>query len=497
MFLALPATMSVVAASPALLAIAAEAPDSPVSIIAHVAEDSMAVRSAISELGGEVTKDLHIINAFAARLSASAAISLAKSGDVRWISLDAPVEQVARPFRDPCATGCEPTYFLDTLNVREVWAEGITGAGIGVAIIDSGIQTDRDFSVEPGKPKSRIVWQQSFAADASSSSDEYGHGTHVAGIAGGHGGSSAGLYAGVAPEINLINLKVSNDVGMAYESDVVDALQWALENKELFNLRVINLSISSTAEVSYHESPLAAAAEILWFNGVVVVASSGNTDAGTATSLINAAPANDPFIITVGATDEQSTSDRADDTIGSFSAHGTTMDGFSKPEIVAPGKNIISVLADSSDWSRDYPERTVLDREYFRISGTSLSAPMVAGAAALMLQADPSLTPDQVKHRLTTAASTISDGASSFPYLDVHAVLSETSTDSANTGTEVSRLLTSGEDPVFFDSVSWNSVSWNSVSWNSVSWNSVSWNSVSWNSVSWNSVSWNSVSWNE
>jgi serine protease AprX len=220
-----------------------------------------------------------------------------------------------------------------------------------------------------------------------------------------------------------------------------------------------------------------AAAEILWFNGVVVVAASGNTDPQGLYNPTQAAPANDPFLITVGASTEKDTVKIEDDAWANFSARGITQDGFYKPEIYAPGVGIISVLADSSMWGLDYPEKVALANEYIRLSGTSMSAPMVTGAAALLLQAEPDLTPDQVKYRLLNASASLQG----YPYLDVYAALTIPTTESANKGVEASKLLWSGEEPVVWESVAWNSVAWNSVAWNSVAWNSVSWNSVAWN----------------
>jgi serine protease AprX len=387
---------------------------------------------------------------------------------------------------DPCP-GCTPNTYLDTLNVGPVWEMGIEGQGVTIAVIDSGVAPDADFSA--------IVESRDFGSSVGD--DPSGHGTHVAGIIAGNGTDSGGLYRGVAPQANLISIAISDETGMAYESDVIEGLQWLYENKETYNIRIVNISFNTTAEISYHESPMNAAAEILWFNGIVVVASAGNKGVADGPNPANAAPANDPFIITVGASHEQGTADRSDDTIGSFSASARTLDGFDKPDLIAPGKDIYSVLSVDSDWDLLYPERTVANGEYFRLSGTSMSAPMVSGAAALLLQDEPDLTPDQVKYRLMNSAGEIgSDLRMSYPYLDVYAAVTGTSTASANTGLLASNMLTTGDEPIT-SSVSWNSVSWNSVSWNSVSWNSVSWNSVSWNSVSWNSVSWNSVSWED
>jgi serine protease AprX len=288
--------------------------------------------------------------------------------------------------------------------------------------------------------------------------------------------------------VDLINLKVCDNYGMTTESDVVEAMQWVYDNKDApaYRIRIVNLSLNSTVDQSYHTSPIDAAAEILWFNGVVVIASAGNGAAGSYNT-INAAPANDPFIITVGAADEAGTPNRADDFIASFSAFGTTLDGFAKPDIVAPGKNVVSVLATESWWRNEYPDRFV-ENLYFRASGTSMAAPMVTGAVALLLQDEPNLTPDQVKYRLLNTGSTLpgyGGDSHQYPYLDVSAAVNGITTQSANTGLTASQLLWSGSNPITWGSVAWNSVAWNSVAWNSVAWNSVAWNSVAWNSVAW------------
>jgi serine protease AprX len=378
-------------------------------------------------------------------------------------------------------TAALENYFLDTLGVRQAWDLGYDGKKVGVVVFDSGITKDDDFG-------RRVKKQVSLSPDSSTVNDIYGHGTHVAGIVGGDGSDSNGQFMGVAPGVNLYSVKVSDGIGMSYESDAVAGLQWALDYAAKNNIRIVNMSLNSTVEQSYHTSPLNAAIEILWFNGIVVIASAGNVYDGMTYNPILAAPANDPFVITVGASHEQGTTDPADDIMTDFSAYGPTQDGFIKPDIIAPGKDIYSVLSSQSNWAVEHPDRVALDGEYFRLSGTSMSAPIVAGAAALLLQAEPDLTPDQVKYRLMNATNrTLADPTGqSYPYLDVYTALTNITTESANTGIEASQLLWTGEDPVTWDSVSWNSVGWNSVGWNSVGWNSVAWNSVAWNSVAWN-----------
>jgi serine protease AprX len=481
----------------------AEDPGQTLRAIVQEADETDFAEHFVEEMGGSVLKDLPIINAFAAEMPAKVVPELAGMASVTWVSLDALVTPTGKPIKDP-APSEEPlpeNYYLETLGVRQVWDMGYRGEGIGVAVIDSGIFTDRDFTITSKKPHTRITVQISFNSDKVS--DEYGHGTHVAGIIGGNGGASGGVYSGIAPMVDLINLKISNDLGLAYESDTVDAMQWVLDNKDQYNIRVVNLSIQSTVPQSYHESALDAAVEILWFNGVVVVAAAGNWKNSDDFKAIEAAPGNDPFIITVGATNEKGTSNRTDDSITSFTSDGTTLDGYYKPDIFAPGVDIISVLSYGSDWIFEHPDHVVMDGEYFRLSGTSMAAPMVAGAAALLLQAEPDLTPDQVKYRLTHSAGTVG----SSPYLDVHAALTMPSFEAANQGIVPHMLLAkmamiaywssqNGEENIDWGAINWDAVNWNAVNWNAVNWNAVNWNAVNWNAVNWNAVNWNAVNWN-
>ncbi|MCP4425657.1 MAG: S8 family serine peptidase [Chloroflexi bacterium] len=381
---------------------------------------------------------------------------------------------------NPLSDGTAYNFYLDTLNVPQVWDMGYAGDGIGVVIVDSGVNKMADFG-------RRIQKAISFNPNSNTINDVNGHGTHVAGIVGGNGAAAYGRFTGIAPEVDIYSLKISDETGMAYESDLVDAMQWILDYKDRYNLRVVNLSVNSAVESSYHTSPVNAAAEILWFNGIVIVASAGNSGNNPHFNAINTAPANDPFIITVGASHDKETVDRTDDRVTPFSAYGMTMDGFAKPDIIAPGKNIISLLSGQSSWYAEHTERVVHEK-YFRISGTSMSAPMVTGAAALLLQAEPDLTPDQVKYRLMHSGSGIAgvrQDPNVYPYLDVYAALTTPTTESANTGIEASKLLWTGDNPVQWGSVNWGSVNWGSVNWGSVNWGSVNWGSVNWGSVNW------------
>ena len=464
---------------PLLLELATENPGQMVRVIVQKMPGAQGVEALATELGGKVTQDLSIINAFAAEMSAQAAIKLSRAHTVRWVSLDTAMLQPS--YCSQCiVTNNLANAYVRAINADKVWNRSpyIQGQGVGIAIVDSGINPSGDFYTVMGV--NRQVANVRFNTDYNqNTSDGYGHGTHVASIAGGDGSDSNGLYIGVAPMANIINVKVSNDDGSAMMVNVIQGLQWILENKDTYNIRVVNLSLNSTVAESYHTSPLDAAIEILWFNQIVVVASAGNYGNGAIYP-----PANDPFVITVGATDDKGTDTLSDDTIASFSAYNTTVDGFMKPDLVAPGKNIIARLVNTNmGMASEHPENLV-GNQYFRMSGTSASAPMVSGAVALLLRNEPNLTPDQVKYRLMTTANKVWPGydatTAGAGYLDVQTALQTTTAESANIGIMPSQLLYTGPDPITWSSVGWNSVGWNSVGWNSVGWNSVGWNSDYW-----------------
>ncbi|MCP4428884.1 MAG: S8 family serine peptidase, partial [Chloroflexi bacterium] len=482
---------------PALLAMAAEQPDAQTRVIIQKSDVEADVAGLVASMGGTVVHDLRLINAVAAEMTLETAVDLSFNANVSWVSLDGAVESAGKPPKDDGPTTVNT--YLDTLGVRDAWALGYDGQGIGIALIDSGI--------EHADLNDHVVVEVPFNIH-SNIEDYSGHGTHVAGVIAGSGDGSRGDYAGVAPGASLIALSVGDYNGNAYESDTVAALQWIYDNKDAYNIRIVNLSINSTTTGFYHESPLNAAAEILWFNGIVVVVSAGNSGTDAQIDTITAAPANDPFFIAVGATDENGTDRRQNDTIPTFSASGWTLDGHWKPDIFAPGVDIISALATGSMWDYLYTEREITtsvqgqEYGYFRASGTSMSAPMVSGAVALLLQAEPNLTPDQVKYRLNWAATSING----YAYMDVANTLTSSTSESANQDTVPHMLLAkmaliaywaneNGDENIDWSTVDWDAVNWDAVDWDAVDWASVNWGSVNWGSVNWGSVNWGSVNW--
>jgi serine protease AprX len=307
---------------------------------------------------------------------------------------------------------------------------GLTGAGVGVAVIDSGITGwHDDLYMEPGTgpydplnyatyPQyvPRVVHFRDFVAPVASPTnyyteypyDDFGHGTHVAGIIAGNGYDSSSLRSGIAPKANIVSLKVLDGAGRGYISNVIAALDYAISIKDTHNIRVINLSVGAAVDQSFNTDPLALAAKRAVDAGIVVVTAAGNLGKnaqgqpqyGGVTS-----PGNAPWVLTVGASSHEGTEGRGDDTVQTFSSRGPTwIDFAAKPDIVAPGVGIESLSDPSSSMFAAYSQYllpgtdpTLWYAPYLSLSGTSMSSPVVAGTVALMFEANPRLTPNAVK----------------------------------------------------------------------------------------------------
>jgi len=465
--------------------VANTSPDQLVSVIVQQSGQSDAVAKFVEKLGGTVTKDLKIINALAVNIPAGSILRLEDHPDVQWVSPDAPMLDANNGIGNQENPDNLTNTYLQSIRANQIWEENpnLHGEGISVAVVDSGIQISDDLFIRGSDDRNVSQNLRIKAWSLAQFADGFGHGTHVAGIIGGNGINSNGDFMGVASGVNFIDVRVTNNQGEAATSDLVAGLQWIYDHKDEYNIRVLNLSMNSSIPESYHTSPLDAALEILWFNGIVVVVSSGNNGSGEDNGILYP-PANDPFVITVGAADDLRTADPTDDVLAPFSAYGTTIDGFNKPDIVAPGKDIVSILA---KWkcvlAKQHPDN-VVDRNYFRMSGTSMAAAVTSGSVALLLQDEPELNPDQVKYRLMATARPFNYGNQA-GYLDIYAAVYGDTTDTANTGNPVSQLLWTGSDPINWGSVNWSSVNWSSVNWSSVNWSSVNWSSVNWSSLYW------------
>ena len=341
-----------------------------------------------------------------------------------------------------------------------------------IAIVDSGVQPRADFG-------SRLRAQVSFVSTGpNASGDGFGHGTLVASIAAG----SAEGYTGMSPKSDLVSLDVLNDAGAGVMSDVIAACDWILANKQTYNIRVANFSLNAGSGASILYDPLDAAVEKLWLDGVVVVAAAGNYAVNGAESGVLFSPANDPFVITVGADDVNGTSSNWNDFAAPWSAWGFTYDGFRKPELSAPGRRITAAVPSTSTLANLFPWRKV-GSDYMWMSGTSFAAPVASGAAAWFLAKNPSWTPDQVKGALMLDLDTPSGytpgGALGLGVIDADGDVGTTSPPNPNAG--LNQFVSNGT----FDREAWRKAAESSASWNSASWSSASWSSASWSSASW------------
>ena len=451
---------------PRIASIAARRPNEVVETIvqfnAGVTVDR--ARWDVTRAQGSVFGQLHIINALAVKLSASRARWLAANPDVHAVSLNAQIKPQSylgswSPIPGSLLNQLQSTY-PQTLNTFPGWIHGVTGAGVSVAVIDTGIDGDLpDFQAANGQG-SRVVESVVTNPGAQTANDMYGHGTDVAGIIAGNGLNRSpsdplyGQYIGVAPHADLVSIKVSDDSGNSNVLNVIYGLQFAVDHKADFNIRVVNMSLDSTTPQSYTTDPLDAAVESAWMHGLVVVAAAGNR--GSASDAVQYSPANDPYAITVGAVDENGSSNPSGDTVASWSSQGTTQDGIQKPDVYAPGAHIISVLAPNSVFAGMCPG-CIVGGSYIRTSGTSMATPMISGLVADLLQVHPNWTPNQVKGVLT--ASQVSSNQN-VQEPDFNKAVLFWNPPSADQGLTPNSLITDANGDINYSQSSWSQSSW-------------------------------------
>jgi serine protease AprX len=337
----------------------------------------------VALLGGTVTQQLPIVTGFAATIPSTVLSSIAGLPGVRVVSGNQPVV----PASVDTTTAPGPSVHREAIGSAAANASGLTGAGTTVAVIDTGIA---DVPALAGRVRSvtgptGTVQRCVNLSNEAGCNDSVGHGTFV-----------AGMVNSVAPGADLLSIKLSGRDGTSNVSTVLAAMQWVITNRSAYGIKVVNLSMRSDSSLSYRLDPLNLAVEQLWANGITVVVSAGNQ--GSAAGTI-AKPGDDPWVITVGSSDDHGTASTDDDTVSSFSSRGPTFaDGISKPDVVAPGQSLHSLRSPGSQADLEYPN--FVDDTYRLGSGTSFSAPEVAGAAALLHQAAPTASNDRLKFAL-------------------------------------------------------------------------------------------------
>ena len=461
------------------------------------------------QLNGTAQAALPLIDSAAGLATAAGITALAATPGVAYVHQDAAV----RAHDSSGAASLGSAYPL-AVNADRAWNAGRTGKGVTVAVLDSGIAPDADLT----QPTNRILAEVNFAdpLPAAGSTDPGGHGTHVAGTIAGNGLRSAGQYVGIAPRVNLVDVRVLDTNGNGRVSSVVLGVQWALDHRAQYGIRVLNLSLGAPAPASYRTDPLAAAVEIAWARGLVVIAAVGNT-AGSVDS-----PGEDPYVLTVGATDDRQTGPVSDDMVAWFSGSGTPSGSTSKPDVVAPGRRITSVRVPGSALDRLLPDHVVTaatGATYFRLTGTSMATAVVSGAVALLLEQQPTLTPDQVKAIIkgttrpfgqasgsTPSAATIGSGL-----VDAYAALTSGLRGSANRGQRPSdgtartlfpalygqplTWVNANYDGLLWGLLTWSTLRWDNIAWDNIAWDNIAWDNIAWDNIAWDNIAWDSSKW--
>jgi serine protease AprX len=365
-----------------------------------------AAMARVAAVGGRVTRDLPMIGGFGAVVPAAAAPALRADPAVRSVTPDATVRVNAAPalFAPKPPPPPEPTaVYTKSLGADRAWQAGAKGEGVTVAVLDTGVSPHADLAGRLVDVRNDITGQVTPCMNLSGEpncNDNYGHGTFVAGVVAGDGTTGGSdEYSGVAPEAKVLAIKVTGRSGATDVSNVLAAIQWVVSFKSTYDIKVLNLSMSTDSVQSYRTDPFNYAVERAWDAGIVVVVSASNR--GPATTSISK-PGDDPLVVTVGATDDRGTFGVGNDEIPDFTARGPTpADGIAKPDVVAPGAHMRSLMSNGSFIAQNSGAPA---GPYLRGSGTSFSAAAVSGVAALMLGRNPGMTPNQVKYALLRTA---------------------------------------------------------------------------------------------
>jgi serine protease AprX len=373
----------------------------------------------------------------------------------------------------------------------KLWAgdqQSYTGKFPAIAVVDSGIQADRDDF------KGRLVANVNLCTlPNNSAGDGRGHGTFVAGIAaGGRDGR-----AGAAPLAPIVSVDVMDDSGQALTSDVIAGAQWVLANKDRYNIRVANFSLHSVRPSNFTRDPLDQAVEKLWFGGVTVVVAAGNYGTATGPSGVKYAPGNDPFVITVGAVDLGGTSNARDDAVAPWSAYGYTYDGFYKPEVAAAGRYMVGPVPAGATIAKERAA-SMVGSDRIQLSGTSFAAPVVAGTVAQMLARHPNWGPDQVKGALMVTARPVLKNPRAAGMGEVTAPKAAQITYAPNPNAGIDQYLKTNPDgSVSFDAMAWTSSAKGDLAWNSLAWSDLAWSDSNLAAMAWTDLAWTDMAWTD
>lgn len=446
-----------------------------VALVRTTSGSATAVAARVTAAGAVEIQTFDAIDVVVARVNGAALTELAGDPAVTTATTDTAVTAVGgTKDLDRATPGAKDSAGNDAIHAPRAWGRS-TGAGVVVALIDSGI------AAHPDLPAGKVVARVDFVKDGSRELDPAGHGTHLAGIIAAKGEE----FRGVAPDARLVDLRVLDRSGNGRMKNVLAAFDWLLRNRKAYGIGVANLSFGAPQKNGYHEDLLSAVVESAWFSGVVVVSAAGNDgpQAGTITT-----PGSDPFVVTAGSFDDQGTPGDADDRESAFSSRGPTLDGVTKPDVLAPGKRVVSLRARGSQLENELPDRVVVERKttkdeesrYIRMTGTSASSAFVSGVAALVLAAHRDYSPTKVKGAIVASGRRVTGSAT--PAVDAPDAL--TAMRAVNQRLAPSRLLMTTLQKqglaIGATGVTWEGVTWEAVTWEGVTWEGVTWESVTW-----------------
>src|SRR5215469_3997175 len=362
---------------------------------------------AVLRVGGSILTQFHIINGVEASILTAAEPTLAALPGIT-VTPDISVSvQSTIPSTGPHTPS---DAFLQETGSARLASTGDTGQGVTVAVLDTGIDNLPDFA-------GRLVGGVDLTNGNNPYQDSYGHGTFVAGLIAGSGVSSNGTYSGEAPGAKLVSIKVAGADGTTHLGTLISGLQWAVDNRSAYGIGVLNISLGFEPDQSTVNNPLDQAVEAAWKSGIAVIACAGNAGPFNGTIL---SPGDDPLVITVSALDDMATPSVADDEMTDFGSAGpTSPDGWVKPDLVTSGRSVVSLDAPGSAIDSGFPSARIGSANFVG-SGTSFSAAITSGAAALVLADNAGLTPDQVKARLL---GTTNPGPVGNPFADGHGAL--------------------------------------------------------------------------
>jgi serine protease AprX len=482
---------------------------SPSEAVIVTADGLLSPVAAVLEVGGTIVTQYHIIDGVDALIPTAVEPLLAA---LPGITVTPDVSVSVQSVPESTGPHTPSDVFLQQTGATRLASDGDTGQGVTVAVLDTGIDNLPDFS-------GRLVGGVDLTGGNNPYQDSYGHGTFVAGLIAGDGASSNGQYSGEAPGANLVSIKVAGADGTTHLGTLISGLEWAVDHQNRYGIKILNISLGLKPTESTVLNPLDQAVEAVWNSGIAVVVSAGNAGPFNGTIL---SPGDDPLVITVGALDDMATTSAADDEMTDFSSVGpTSPDGWVKPDLVTSGRSVVSLAAPGSTVYDDNPSARI-GAANFVGSGTSFSAAITSGAAALVLADNPGLSPNQIKARLL---GNTNPGPVGNPFTDGHGALNAYAAATSGPmnfsqsaarltpvwpGRTVSLSPTRPVDtwnaslwspapanPAPDTGWAWNGAAWNGSDWDGWAWNDSGWNSAAWNGAAWNGEDWTGWAWND